>query len=129
MDMHDRFDTVVDAVVAGAVDDDERAQAEEHAKACAPCGAMLTDARGFSQWVRGAVKDDAPPADLEERIIARFREATAPKKRRRLTLPPRLVRWVSAVAAVIALAVLGGVFMERKEDRKSTRLNSSHLGI
>ncbi len=107
--MHEKFEQIVDVLIARGLPESESREAREHAGACAPCGTLLHDAETFASWVRGAAAPDAPPADLEDRIITRFREGSKPK-RRLPTLSRGWMRAIAGVAAVIALVMLGGAF-------------------
>ncbi len=109
---HDRFDALVDALLAGGLPDAERRDAEAHAAGCSPCGALLADARSFRAWASGALAPDAPPADLEDRIIARFRAAHAARPRRSWPRLARAFRVAGGLAAAAFLIVLGAAFTE-----------------
>ena len=73
MNIHERMESIADVYVAGGLGADERREADQHAAGCASCAALLRDAREFSAWARGAIASDAPPADLENRLVTRFR--------------------------------------------------------
>jgi glycine cleavage system regulatory protein len=111
MSIHERMESIADLYVAGGLAADERREAEEHAAACADCAAILRDAREFSAWARGAIAPDAPPADLEDRLIARFRAAGQTKKRR-LPVGKRILKVTASVAAAVALVFLGNMFSD-----------------
>jgi hypothetical protein len=105
--MHDRFDSLVDLLLAGGLEEAERREAEAHAAGCRSCGALLADARSFRAWAVGAIAPDAPPADLEDRIVARFRAA---KPRRSWPRLARAFKIAGALAAAVLLIVLGAAF-------------------
>jgi hypothetical protein len=109
MTMHDRMEGIADLYVAGGLPADERREADQHAASCASCAALLRDAKEFSTWARGAIAPDAPPADLEDRLIARFRVA-GPSKKRRFLVGARLLKITGSIAAAVGLIFLGNVF-------------------
>ncbi|HEX7897781.1 MAG TPA: DUF4349 domain-containing protein [Planctomycetota bacterium] len=105
MSTHDEIEELADLAAAGAWEPDA------HATSCAACAATLTAAREFRAWAAGAITPDAPPADLEERIISRFRATgTAAARRFRLLPGKRVLKWAAGAAAVVGLVVLGGSF-------------------
>jgi len=110
--MHERMDTLADLYVAGGLSADERREVDQHAAGCPSCAALLRDAKEFSTWARGAIAPDAPPADLEDRLIARFRE-TGQTKKRRLPVVKRFLKAVGTVAAAVGLIFLGNLFNPR----------------
>ncbi len=106
--MHEKFEGLVDVLVAGGLDERESRNAEEHAARCGECGSLLRDAREFATWVRATVAKDAPPADLEHRIVGRFRASGIENTPIVWpTVSPKLWKPLAAVAAVIALVVIG----------------------
>jgi len=108
MNVHDEIETLTDVYLAGGLEADDRRGVEEHAAGCEQCAAILRDAREFHGWMRGASASNAPPANLEERIIERLHEASP--KARRFPGAPRIIRILGGLAAVFALVVLGGAF-------------------
>ena len=82
MSMHERMESLADLYAAGGLSPDERREADGHAGSCVACAALLREATDFRGWVTGALAPDAPPADLEERIVARLRATGAVKTRR-----------------------------------------------
>ncbi|MBI2931474.1 MAG: hypothetical protein HYY16_07460, partial [Planctomycetes bacterium] len=106
MSIHERFESMVDLYVAGGLNDAERREASEHTKACAPCGTLLRDAEEFARWVRGTVAPDAPPANLEERVISRWR-----KGRGRVSRNLRWWRVAGLGVAAGGLILLGNQFV------------------
>lgn len=105
MSTHDEIDELADLAAAGAWTPDA------HATSCASCAATLAAAREFRAWASGAITPDAPPADLEDRLIARFRATnTAAARRFRLLPGKRLLKWAAGVAGIAGLIVLGGSF-------------------
>lgn len=112
MSMHERMEAVADLYVAGGLSVDERRDIDQHSAGCAACAGLLRDAREFSSWARGAIAPDAPPADLEERLIARFRAAGQAKKRR-FPVGKRFLKMTASIAAAVALVFLGNAFSGR----------------
>src|SRR5438874_818885 len=112
MNMHDRMESIADVFAAGGLSADERREVDQHAAACASCAALLRDARAFSSWARGAIVADAPPADLEDRLISRFR-GSQPKKRR-FSVGTRFVKLTASIAAAVGLILLGNMFSDRQ---------------
>jgi glycine cleavage system regulatory protein len=112
MSMHERMESIADLYVAGGLGADERREADQHAAACASCASLLRDAREFSTWARGAISPDAPPADLEDRVIAHFRAAGQTKKRR-FPVGKRILKISASVAAAVGLIFLGNMFNDR----------------
>ncbi len=105
MSTHDEIEELADLAAAGAWEPDA------HATSCASCTATLTAAREFRAWASGAITPDAPPADLEERLIARFRATnTAAARRFRLLPGKRVLKWASGAAAAVGLVLLGSSF-------------------
>lgn len=111
MSIHEKMESIADLHVAGGLDADERREADQHAAACASCAALLRDAREFSAWARGAIAPDAPPADLEDRLIARFRAAGQTKKRR-FPVGRRFLKITGSIAAAVGLVFLGNMFSD-----------------
>jgi glycine cleavage system regulatory protein len=111
MSIHEKMESIADLYVAGGLGADERREAEQHAAACADCAALLRDARDFSAWARGAIAPDAPPADLEDRLIERFRAAGRTKKRR-FPVGKRILKVTASIAAAVALVFVGNMFSD-----------------
>lgn len=109
MSMHDRMESMADLYVAGGLSADERCEADQHAAGCPSCAALLRDAREFAAWARGAIAPDAPPADLEDRLVASFR-MSGPSKRRRFPVVKRILKVTGSIAAAVGLIFLGNVF-------------------
>jgi glycine cleavage system regulatory protein len=103
------MESIADLYVAGGLGADERREADQHAAACAECAAILRDAKKFSAWARGAIAPDAPPGDLEDRLIARFRAAGQAKKRR-FPVGKRILKVTASIAAAVGLIFLGNIF-------------------
>jgi hypothetical protein len=115
MNMHDRMESIADVYVAGGLGADERREADGHAEGCASCSALLRDAKEFAAWTRGAIAADAPPADLEDRVLARFRAAGQAKKRR-FPVGKRIFKVTGSIAAAAALVFLGNAFSGQHRD-------------
>ena len=109
MTIHEKMESIADLYVAGGLSADERREADQHAAGCADCAGLLRDAREFSAWARGAIAPDAPPADLEDRLIARFR-ATGQTKKRRFPVGKRILKITGSIAAAVGLIMLGNGF-------------------
>ncbi len=109
MQIHERMESMVDVYVAGGLSAAERGEVDQHIAACTACAGLLRDAREFSTWAKGAIASDAPPADLEERVVERFRAAGQSKKRR-FVVGKRVLKVTGSVAAAIALIFLGNLF-------------------
>jgi len=109
MSIHERMESIADLYVAGGLGADERREVDAHAAGCAACAALLRDAKEFSAWARGAIAPDAPPADLEDRLITRFR-AGGQTKKRRIPVGKRFLRVTGSIAAAVGLIFLGNVF-------------------
>jgi len=109
MQTHERMESVADVFVAGGLSAEERRDVDQHAATCAACAGLLRDAREFSTWAKGAIAADAPPSDLEERVVDRFRAAGQSKKRR-FIVGKRILKVTGSVAAAIALIFLGNLF-------------------
>jgi glycine cleavage system regulatory protein len=109
MSIHERMESIADLHAAGGLSADERREADEHAAACPSCASMLRDAREFSAWARGAIASDAPPADLEDRLVSRFRAAGQSKKRR-IPVGKRFLKVTGSIAAAVGLILLGNFF-------------------
>jgi hypothetical protein len=111
MSTHENIEELADLATAGAWTPDE------HATSCASCAATLAGAREFRSWASGAILPDAPPADLEERVIARFRATNTAAARRFRLLPfRRALKSAVAAAGVIGLVALGNRFTPPAED-------------
>lgn len=111
MNLHDRMDGVADLYVAGGLAPEERSEIEAHVSACGGCALMLKDAREFSAWARGAIAPDAPPRDLEDRLVARFRGTM--KTKRRIPVGKRFLKVTGSLAAAVGLVCLGNLFSDR----------------
>jgi hypothetical protein len=98
MTMHDDIETLADLYAAGGLEGAERGAVDAHASACAPCASVLRDAGAFATWARGAVSPDAPPADLEDRILARLWRRPVRRPRPRLRLALKLIGGLAAAA-------------------------------
>jgi hypothetical protein len=98
MTMHDDIETLADLYAAGGLEGAERGAVDAHASACAPCASVLRDAGAFATWARGAVSPDAPPAGLEDRIVARLWKRPARRSRPRLRLALKLIGGLAAAA-------------------------------
>ncbi len=127
--MHDRFESLVDLLLARGLDDAERRDAESHAASCSPCGALLADARSFHAWAAGAIAPDAPPADLEDRLIVRFRAAKGAKPRRSWPRLARVLKIGVGFAAVTALIILGATFTNATMDAPTSYLSSVQANL
>lgn len=109
MTIHERMESLADLYVAGGLNADERREIDQHAASCAACATLLRDAREFSFWARGAIAPDAPPADLEDRLVNAFR-ASGQSKKRRLPVGKRFLKVTGSIAAAVGLVILGNVF-------------------
>jgi Putative zinc-finger len=102
----------------GALADDDRAWAEDHARGCASCRDRLTLIQALAQAVRESVIARARGLDLKklpDRVMARVREER-PRARQRAAVWGREMWWAHrraftaagglAVAACMAMAVL-----------------------
>lgn len=112
MSIHERIEALADLAAAGGLSEKEQAELAAHAAECASCVALLADAESFSRFMRGTLSPDAPPGDLEDRLVERFRAATAPKRPLRLPIPRRGLKLVASLAAVVLLVLLGNAFSE-----------------
>lgn len=108
MNVHDEIESLTDVYVAGGLGEEERRHVDEHAASCEKCGSVLRDAREFHGWMRGTSASDAPPPNLEERIIERLHEAST--KARQFPRAPRIIRMLGWIAAAFVLIVLGSYF-------------------
>jgi hypothetical protein len=107
------MDALAGLYAAGGLEPDERREVDAHAGSCAPCAALLREARDFDRWARGAVAPDAPPADLEDRIVSRlFPKAASRKERRPRPGLRRALKALGGLAAAAALVVLGAGFTD-----------------
>ncbi len=105
MNTHENIEELADLATAGAWEPDA------HATSCGSCTAAIADARAFQRWTSGLLSPDAPPADLEERLIAAFRASgTSAARRFRLLPGKRFLKWAAGVAAVVGVVALGGAF-------------------
>jgi glycine cleavage system regulatory protein len=109
MSIHERMESISDLYAAGGLGAEERREADQHAAGCAACAALLREAKEFSVWARGAIAPDAPPADLEERLVTRFRAAGQSKKRR-IPVGKRFLKVTGSIAAAVGLIMLGHLF-------------------
>jgi hypothetical protein len=108
MKVHDEIESLTDVYLAGGLDENERRDVESHAQTCATCAAILRDATEFQGWLKGTSASGAPPAGLEDRVIANFRART-------LRRSPKLIRLLAGVAALFAFVVIGGLFSKSDE--------------
>ncbi len=105
MNTHENIEELADLATAGAWEPDA------HATSCGSCAAAIADARAFQRWTSGLLSPDAPPSDLEDRLIAAFRATgTAAARRFRLLPGKRFLKWAAGVAAVVGVVALGGAF-------------------
>ncbi|MFN3484144.1 MAG: anti-sigma factor family protein [Planctomycetota bacterium] len=107
MKVHEDFETTADLYVAGALAPEERRAVEAHVAECGPCAETLGQARAFSQWLLGTLSPDAPPADLEDRILERLEAAQRPK--RKIPIGP-ILKTLGSLAAAGLLITLGFLF-------------------
>jgi glycine cleavage system regulatory protein len=108
MSVHEQMESLADLLVAGGLGAAERAEADRHAAECASCGTLVREARDFAAWAKGLIRTDAPPADLEDRLISRFR-ASAQKTKKRFVVGGRVLKVTGSIAAAIGLIVLGSM--------------------
>jgi glycine cleavage system regulatory protein len=105
------MESIADLYAADALSPEERGEAERHAATCAACAELLRQAGDFRRWVTGTIAPDGPPADLEERLVARFRASQALKPRRWRLLPVRrIVKALGGLAAAAGFIYVGYVF-------------------
>ena len=109
MSIHERMESIADLHAAGGLGADERREADQHAAGCPACTALLREAKEFSVWARGAIAPDAPPVDLEDRLVTRFRAAGQSKKRR-IPVGKRFLKVTGSIAAAVGLILLGHLF-------------------
>jgi glycine cleavage system regulatory protein len=111
MGIHDRFREWVNVYVLGGLEVEERQEVEEHAEACGECGGLLRQAKDFASQVSGTVAPDAPPEDLEGRILDHLR-GNRPQGVLERFHPAlvRTARWGVAAAVLVSLIFLGDVF-------------------
>jgi hypothetical protein len=105
------MESIADLYAADALSPDERGEAERHAASCAACADLLRQAGDFRRWVTGTIAPDGPPADLEDRLVARFRASQALKPRRWRLLPVRrLFKALGGLAAAAGFIYIGNAF-------------------
>jgi hypothetical protein len=113
MSLHDEMELRADLYAAGGLGPDERREVDEHASACTPCASMIREAADFRRFVTGALAPDAPPADLEDRLIARLRAKKVLKTKRWRFLPgKRFLKGAGGLAAAAGLVFLGNAFSQ-----------------
>ena len=110
MTVHDEIESLTDVYLAGGLEAAERSEIEAHAATCGACAGILRDAQAFHGWARGSSAPGAPPTGLEDRIISNLRAASPGA--RRWPRAPKLIRFLTGVAAVFALIVIGGMFSQ-----------------
>jgi glycine cleavage system regulatory protein len=107
MKVHEDMDALADLYVARGLTGEERQAVEKHIEDCGPCAERLGQARAFAAWVAGTIAPDAPPDDLEDRIVDRLWEETPAEPR------PHAARWAkvaAGIAAAFLFVVIGAVF-------------------
>lgn len=116
--MHDRMESLADLYAAGALTPDERREADAHAASCPSCAALLREATDFRGWMTGTLAPDAPPADLEDRVIAGLRASSALKAQRWRLVPWKriLIKAVGGLAAAVGFVFLGNCFSPAMPD-------------
>ena len=108
MSVHEQMESLADLLIAGGLSAEEKVEVERHAAGCPACATLVRDAREFAAWTKGVIKPDAPPVDLEDRVIKRFRAAGQTKKRR-FIVGKRVLRVTGSIAAAVALIFLGNM--------------------
>ena len=109
--MHDEMELRADLYVADGLGPQERREVDLHVAACASCAAVIREAADFHRFVTGAIAPDAPPSDLESRVIGRLRLSAGFKtKGRRFPPGRRLLALVGGLAAAGALVFVGHAF-------------------
>ncbi len=109
--MHEKMESLADLYAAGGLNPDERCEVDVHVASCASCAAMIHEATDFRRWITGTIAPDAPPADLEERVIAQLRVSAALKTRRFLP-GKRLLKVAGGLAAAAGFVFLGNAFSQ-----------------
>jgi hypothetical protein len=119
MSSENHVQPLLEAYVAGLLDDAERKAVEAHLSGCPACRDALAEARATDLELSRTLADAVPDDGLEDRLVAnlrtRVREAEHAGLRRggllgRLAAPvrnPVLFRAASGVAAAIVLAAVG----------------------
>jgi len=107
MKVHEDIEALADLYVARALIPDERAAIEKHIEECGPCAEKLGQARAFATWVAGTISPDAPPADLEDRIVRQlWKERAAQPK----AVSSRAAKVIAGLAAAFLFVVIGAIF-------------------
>jgi anti-sigma-K factor RskA len=92
------------AYALGILDKREKAEVTEHLAGCAPCRAELASFLEVTGRIAAAAPQEAPPADLEGRILRAVGESAVT----RAAAVPRRVPWRALTGIAAALAVVLG---------------------
>jgi anti-sigma factor (TIGR02949 family) len=94
-----RFRPHLDAYLSDELPAETRRGVLSHIEVCTDCREALESRRRVNELLRGAVRKDAAPLALRQRIRQDLRKASSPAWH----------RWMLAAAAMIALVAAGGV--------------------
>jgi anti-sigma-K factor RskA len=96
--------------VSGTLEDDERADFEEHLPGCEHCQAEVAELRGLRQLVKRAAPPAQVPPELEQRTLGAVEQAARRARRARRL---RIVVAAAAAALVVVVAFIGGVLLSQ----------------
>lgn len=121
MSQHPQFDEDFDLLALGALDDHEKRALELHSAGCSECTRKVQEARNRMAILALAAPTEAAPAQARERLLRRARaDVTKPQRASAAGLRRWLVP-VTALTAVILVAIGGLLALENRRLRQSLR--------
>ena len=107
----------------GCLTPEEEAQVEEHLPHCRKCREQLASYRELTGTLAFGVRDNAPPVELEERVMARLGAHPRPRDRLRPAVPHPVLAAVASVLIVVLAA--GNIALWVRQSRsRSTAMSS-----
>lgn len=122
-DAHRSIQELIAAYALDALDEPGRHRAEadllDHVARCAECAALFRDLRETAADLAIAAEPVAPPPNLEGDLLSAIRAETP------VVRAPRRAPWwrqMTAAAAIMAIGLLSGMFLQTARSDRETRL-------
>ncbi len=98
------YETLISALLDGALEESERRELEDHLASCPACRAYLEDLKAIQTAIGGL--DVPAPAGFTGKVMDKIRAESQPAKKAKTIRFPRWQRWAAA-AACCALVLAG----------------------